>query len=135
MSNDEFFEEYDNTLVDTMVDDVLSDTSQNASLRSGLDAFSFASGAALASTIIEDEKEAENLTRQVSEEEKDEDGDQIELIPLSERFNTKTVNKRSRPILRWFSELFSGKKKIDDPISYTPEEMMQILDEEGRTER
>jgi hypothetical protein len=75
----------------------------------------------------EDAAEKEIIKKELESE------DDTEVIPLSDRFETK-ANKHSRPIVRWLQEIKEGKGKITDPISYTPEEMMRILEQEGLDE-
>lgn len=121
--NNEFFEELEISSS--------KDVTPNNNVEKIWDTLPFVAGASLATTILEDENEAERTLKELSEEDEDE---KIERIPLSARHETAT-NTTSRPILRWFKELFSGKKKLHDPISYTDQEMMKILDEEGKNEK
>jgi hypothetical protein len=90
------------------------------------DAFMFAAGAALGSMLAEDEQmEREFVQNELKGE--------PEKVPLSDRFEAK-ANKHSRPVVRWLNEVKNGTKKITDPITYTPEEMMKILEQEGLDE-
>jgi hypothetical protein len=85
----------------------------------------FILGIGLGSMIAEDEaQEQEVINKELQND------DDSEVIPLSDRFETK-ANARSRPIVRWLQEIKNGTKKPTDLISYTPEEMMRILEKEG----
>lgn len=89
------------------------------------EAFWFGAGAALGQMYAEDEQLDRDPLR--------DDGSEMEVVPLSDRF-ANVKNKNSRPVVRWLSGVAGGVKKISDPIDYTAEEMMRILDQEGLNE-
>ncbi|MFN3330119.1 MAG: hypothetical protein ACK419_04250 [Pyrinomonadaceae bacterium] len=95
------------------------------------DAFMFGAAIGLGTMLAEEELDERKIRERLLKKEEQEP--EIETIPLSSRFHGVS-RRKSRPVIRWLTAYFAGRKKHSDPLDYTEDEMRKIIEQEGLDE-